>query len=309
MSNIVVLRYHSVHEDVEKYDKIIGKSIIHSPIVFKEQMEIVARKFFPITMDDLVKYFNKEEKIPQNAVIITFDDGYYDNYHYAAPILNSYGLKATFYISVNSIDGKNPPWFVRLRHSFFSTDISRWNSGKNKKNFILEGQENRNMAYVYACRECARLNKEQQSKYVNEIEKELQITPLEDENLMLSWAQVRELAEMGHIIGSHTISHPNLAYLHKQDIVAEVKDSKLQIEKKIKRNIVHFSYTNPALSPNFNDRTRNIVRETGYLTAVTSNPGPAKISDDILMLRRMWVPEQKNSFLWYLNSTLMGRTL
>ena len=49
-------------------------------------------------MDEFYNWYNKKIELPEKSVLITFDDGYADNYYFAYPILKKYNLKATFFV-------------------------------------------------------------------------------------------------------------------------------------------------------------------------------------------------------------------
>jgi peptidoglycan/xylan/chitin deacetylase (PgdA/CDA1 family) len=57
----------------------------------------------PVSQKQLFKALFQNEKLPEKAVMITFDDGYADNYSVAAPVLEKYGYPATFYIVTGSV--------------------------------------------------------------------------------------------------------------------------------------------------------------------------------------------------------------
>src|SRR5699024_11047308 len=58
---------------------------------------------------ELLDYLRDEGKLPEKPLIITFDDGYLDNYHHAYPALQDYDMKATIYAIVH-YRGQKPGW-------------------------------------------------------------------------------------------------------------------------------------------------------------------------------------------------------
>ncbi len=86
----------------------------------------------------------------------------------------------------------------------------------------------------------------------------------------LTWDQVRQLDHSGLItIGGHTLDHPNLASLSPDEQRHEIIDSKAGIEQEIGHSIRHFAYP----YGDYNQTTIDIVRQAGYVTAVTTQPG------------------------------------
>lgn len=96
--SIPVLMYHAIR-DGEDNPYII-------PVAkFKEQMEYLkAEGYNTLTMDELYNYLNSNIKIPKKSIVLTFDDGYEDNYLNAYPILKKMGFKATIFVVPSYLD-------------------------------------------------------------------------------------------------------------------------------------------------------------------------------------------------------------
>ncbi|MDD3223744.1 MAG: polysaccharide deacetylase family protein [Clostridium sp.] len=67
--------------------------------------------FHTLTMDEAYDYIVNNKEIPKKSVMITFDDGYEDNYTEAYPILKSYGFKATVFV-VTSVINSDPGYLT-----------------------------------------------------------------------------------------------------------------------------------------------------------------------------------------------------
>ena len=91
-TGIPVLNYHQV----EPKD---GNPLTLWPEQFEAQMEYLAAEgYTTITIDEMMDALENGSSLPEKSVIITFDDGYADNYEYAYPILKKYGFKATIFL-------------------------------------------------------------------------------------------------------------------------------------------------------------------------------------------------------------------
>jgi peptidoglycan/xylan/chitin deacetylase (PgdA/CDA1 family) len=304
----VILRYHSIQDFYGEIAQAIGTGICHGQNIFKEHMEIIARYFHPVSMNDLLMFSQGKRGIPKRAVVVTFDDGFADNYEFARPILNRYGIQAAFYITVEFVDSQAAPWFCRLRHAFGTTKKDKWLDQGDGKTWSLGDEAEKRDAYLCACQRCARVVEDEQERAVRSIEEALEIKSLSHKNLlMMSWDQIRRLSEDGHIIGSHTLTHPNLAHIGQFGLNRELAESRRRLEDKLQTKISHFSYPSPILEPHWNENTQEAVKRAGYETAVTCTPGPVGLKTNPLSLNRIWVPSEKYQFLWDLEWTFLGR--
>jgi peptidoglycan/xylan/chitin deacetylase (PgdA/CDA1 family) len=121
----------------------------------------------------------------------------------------------------------------------------------------------------------------------------------------LSWDDVRALAAMGFEIGSHTLTHPNLATLPLVDAQREIADSRKLIEDRLGRPVRWFAI--PFGRPeHFRDELLPIVAEAGYQGCVSSHGGLVRRGMTGLMLPREPVPMPVYQSLLYLEMHLRG---
>lgn len=94
---IPVLNYHRIVTDSDMH-RCKKESYVVSESAFKMQMQYLKEHgFTPIDLNDFLYYKEHPHELPSRPVIITFDDGYENNYLYAYPILKQYGFKAIIY--------------------------------------------------------------------------------------------------------------------------------------------------------------------------------------------------------------------
>jgi peptidoglycan/xylan/chitin deacetylase (PgdA/CDA1 family) len=97
---IPVLNYHMVDN--------LNISLSLAPTQFDEQMQYLHENGYQsITPEQLIDYLKYGRGLPDKPVLITFDDGYLDNYTKAYPILKKYGFTATIFL-FTSLVGKDP---------------------------------------------------------------------------------------------------------------------------------------------------------------------------------------------------------
>jgi Predicted xylanase/chitin deacetylase len=97
-SVVPVLMYHSFQVEEDKLIPYV------SPEIFDRQMEFLAKHHYNVVgLDKVVAYMSGKEKMPAKTVAITADDGHYNFYSVAYPILKKYNLPATFFIAIDKI--------------------------------------------------------------------------------------------------------------------------------------------------------------------------------------------------------------
>ncbi|MCD4728687.1 MAG: polysaccharide deacetylase family protein [Pirellulales bacterium] len=124
----------------------------------------------------------------------------------------------------------------------------------------------------------------------------------------LSPHEIRDLASMGQHVGCHTMTHPNIAHIGEDALQWEVTESKRILEEILAAPVEHFSYPVPILTPHHTDRTKQVLREAGYKTAVTCDRGVFREGNDPLAIARITVPQDIEEFQWVIENAFLGRT-
>jgi len=95
---VPVLMYHSLDDNYN-----ITKLSV-SPRSFERQMEFLNRHHYSVIgLDRAIPYIERREKTPPRTIVITFDDGYYNNYKYAYPVLKKYNIPATIFVITDKV--------------------------------------------------------------------------------------------------------------------------------------------------------------------------------------------------------------
>lgn len=301
----VVLMYHSVVEEPEQTANSIGTSQPRAS--FESQMSALARRFNPVSIEQVTESAAEGRQLLRRSVAVTFDDGFADNHDVVLPILNRYGIPATFYIMVNAVETGTPPWYCRLNFAFSTATVRYWKHPENDRTFELSSADCRKSALIMACDLGAARTGTAQEQLVHQIEESLQVKPLDARSgLMLNWDQVRTLKKAGHIIGGHTLSHPNLAHVTEREARSEILGCKERLEKKLGEPIQHFSYPHPALNPQWTPQTFQITREAGFRSAVLTTPGSVLPGDQPLSLKRIPADKDFDQWIWQLERAFLG---
>ena len=307
-ASAAILMYHSVMASSVEHADFLG-GIVHSETEFRAQMQILSREYHAVSLDKLVDILKAGEEIPKRSVVVTFDDGYTDNYEVAMPILNEVGIPATFYITVDCVERRKLPWPSRLRFAFRKTERAAWIDG-HRKSWSLQDFDSRERAFLASCNDCCQLSDQAQEDLVRCVEERLQAAaPDNAGSLMMNYDQIRGLVQHGHIVGSHTMTHPNMAYITEDEAKIELSESKQRLERQLNAAVTHFSYPCPAMTPHWSEQTVAQTRAVGYDSAVTTNGGVTHTGDNLLSLKRIRPTKTAEGLRWNLECAFAGRAM
>lgn len=106
-----ILVYHSIGPQPTLPESKMQAHYRITPEMFERQMQYLQdHNYKPITFSALTDYLSKGIPIPENAIVLTFDDGWKNQYTYAVPILEKHGFTATFFIMTKVIGGGYMTW-------------------------------------------------------------------------------------------------------------------------------------------------------------------------------------------------------
>ncbi len=95
MSKLYISMYHYTRDLVHsRYPEIKG---MDKPL-FRQQIEFMKKNFNIVTMEQVIDAVEGKSELPEKALLLTFDDGYADNYTFAFPVLEEFGVQGSFFI-------------------------------------------------------------------------------------------------------------------------------------------------------------------------------------------------------------------
>jgi peptidoglycan/xylan/chitin deacetylase (PgdA/CDA1 family) len=119
----------------------------------------------------------------------------------------------------------------------------------------------------------------------------------------MSWEQVTELKACGMEVGAHTVTHPRLTALRREDLERELTMSKHVVEEKLQTQVASFAYPFGKPKRHFNRAVMRAVRDAGYTNAVAAFARGVLPTDSPLAIPRFFVSADSPSVL---ESKVMG---
>ncbi len=103
MISLPIVVYHIVRPSYPSDDAKV-RALAQTPEIFDAEMQyLTTAGYHVVTFADLEDYYDHGKSLPQNPIILSFDDGWGDQFAYAFPILQKYHYTATFFVFTNAI--------------------------------------------------------------------------------------------------------------------------------------------------------------------------------------------------------------
>ena len=271
--SLLVLNYHRIgNAEDDLFDPGVFSATAEE---FDNQIADLKRRLSLVTLDEALAFVDgtSKEMTRRCRVLLTFDDGYLDNYEIAYPILRSHGAQGVFFLATGMIGSCEFPWWDRIaylvntarRRQFslrypakLAIDIDK-NGLAKSLNIILKSYK---QPFNY-----------DPARFVGELTEESKgDDPPGTTRRFLNWDEARKMSKSGMEIGSHTHSHSVLSRLEPERQREELFKSKAIILQQLGTEAKALAYPVGHKS-SFSGQTQIIAQETGYRCAFSHHGG------------------------------------
>jgi len=286
----VILMYHSINQPDCPY--VYPDSII-SIESFEKQIEYLTSKKRIVRLPELVKHINDGVKLPRGAVAITFDDGYYDFFSNAYPILRKYNCSCTLFPITGLLYSGELKWEDQLAYLVNSSNLGTLVvdvKGRSMR-FKISNKSGKLGAIRQLNSMLTQVDSEEIARTISLIEKESGSSVRLPERVTLRYDEVVSLKDEPLIsFGAHTHNHVSLGRVSLDTAESEIIRSKKEVERATGKECNIFSYP-IGKARDFNETAKEILKENGFQCAVTTIPGKVDVRSDPFELRRIAVTD------------------
>jgi peptidoglycan/xylan/chitin deacetylase (PgdA/CDA1 family) len=278
---LTLLMYHRVLPD----ELCIGypfPSLVTPLSVFREQVRYLAGTFHLVTVGQGIGLLGKSTSAGPALVGLTFDDGYTDNFAFAAPILEEYGARGTFFVTTGPVCSEQRLWFDKAAAEWHLLDWRRVGDTVARCSGRASFPEAASTSLTEWIGYLKLLSTTERLRILGELGSPAEISASPFDRIMTP-AELSHLARRGHEIGSHTVTHPLLPRSTDSQLVEELSVSRQSIHRWIGTQPDGFCYPNG----DENDRIISATRRAGYRYACTTRPGRNTLSQDPFRLLRI----------------------
>jgi peptidoglycan/xylan/chitin deacetylase (PgdA/CDA1 family) len=247
-----------------------------------------------LSLDEVYKKISKGNSFENYSYSITFDDGFYNNYKYAVPILLKRNLFATFYITTDFIEFNEMSWIDKIERMV--ENISSANNIQifNKK-FSIKNNKKSKISFLKKIRSLAKrgffgdLNKlvfiiKQKLNYNKKLKN---LNNILDKKM--NWEQIKKINSYKNFtIGGHTVGHKILSFLDYKNSKMEISNSIKIIYKNTKIKISHYSYPEGKLHT-YGQREVKLLKSAGIKICPSAEFGINNKKSSLFDLKRVFV--------------------
>ncbi|MEQ1795833.1 MAG: polysaccharide deacetylase family protein [Nitrospira sp.] len=297
----VVLMYHRVLTCEERILTGSHPGIVVDRETFAKQMAVLKRRFRVLSVEEFAERMERKVPFEDASCLITFDDGWRDNFTHALPILQRHRLPALIFLPVNFISRRRLFWQEHFTHLACQAVMQVKREPQRRERFReilrpvhldfvldLPDHDLRPAVREAVCR--------QKGVALSLVEDTLSILTrelggkgdeFEELDGFLDWEQVKSMAQQGISFGGHGAEHRLLTLVSPSEARDEICAARGVIDSRLQERVPTFSYPNGNWSPG----VVSLVRESGYRMAFTTQPGFVKCDDDRFTIRRINVHE------------------
>lgn len=243
LPRVAVLTHHHVFRPASDYAFDPGV-VDATPEQFRRRMEMVARRFHVIGIDELCRALDGAP-LPPNPALVTFDDGYRSCFDVALPILREVGVRAVFFVATSFVERRRLYWWERIAYV-----VGR--AGVQRIRLVYPSAAELDLRAPGAADALARTVKDTPGLDVERFLVQLERAAGVDWDpeterrlageLIMDWDQVRALRDAGMDVESHTRGHRVLETLDARSLADELAGSRADLERELGRPVRAIAY-------------------------------------------------------------------
>lgn len=276
---LTVLLYHRIGD-------AWARELDHDPATFsattedfERQMRFVAREFNVVSLGDVVADVSGCARLPARPALVTFDDGYHDNYTEAFPVLRGLSLPAVIFLITGAMGGSERPWWDVSAHAFRRTARDRAVIPMLGERDLASAPARRRARSEFSA-QVKRLPRAGIPQALERLRDALEVSapPVGEPRLFVTWDEVRLLVAGGVACQPHTRTHPILSRVSAEEARSEIADAIADVSRETGQAALAFAYPNGGAG-DYGAPALGALRAAGIPLAFTTALGPVRIAD------------------------------
>ncbi|MEP7263541.1 MAG: polysaccharide deacetylase family protein [Bacteroidota bacterium] len=283
-----VLLYHRI-TDIPTDPQLLA---VH-PDNFNRHLATLKAEYNLLTIDEFKDHLLNKKKFPKNSVVITFDDGYADNYIEALPLLKTYNAQALFYIATGTLNTSTEFWWDAVERIILLSTAQPTEKtltiGERTFSLYVNDKDAALKLYDSLLPVLRNMPSYERETYIARLAKLFNSETGRLSHRAMTFDELKKMhASSNAVIGAHTHLHPSLGALNYEQQLIEIKESKDILEKILQTTITHFSYPF-GTSHDYNNHTLDICRSLQFQLVAANIPELVRHESDPLQFPRFLV--------------------
>lgn len=304
----VVLTYHRVLPYEKRIESYSHEAIMVDPLRFDMQLKALKECFRIVDINEFSDLVHSGIVDGPPACLITFDDGWADNYNYALPILKRHQCPAIVFVPTDYISSPLTFWQETLGQQIAKIYESGTSDAKElitKYGFpdTLSGNDiTKNIIIRDYVRSLKTLPYNKIDMMMTDLTKFHGMNGASKVDRHLTWDELKKLHKSGVAIGSHACTHRILTRLTQDVVETELVESKNTLESKLGEGIETIAYPNG----DYNDRLGDLTKKAGYSLGFGTHYGYVSGTDNLYDIKRINMNDNTASSKPVLLATILG---
>ena len=229
----------------------------------------------------------------RTPLVLTFDDGYQDNYTHAFALARELRIPMTIFLIPGYLESGDYFWWQEGKRLVQRAQVDKV-SIEGRTYHLNQPEDRKTLSQAIDTHLRRATSVGEREAFLMRVREALDVpssvTPEEEVTLPLTWAQVHEMKESGWVsFGAHTMHHPILAYLaNAEEVRWEVEECRRVLEQQLGHPVRTFAYPLGQLQ-HIGEDVLCAVQQAGYEWALTTVYGFNKPRSDPYLLRRVEV--------------------
>jgi len=263
---------------------------------FEVQMKFLNSHFNILPIKDALSLL-EQKKLPPKTLVITFDDGYEDNYTNAVPILEKFRCSATFFISTEGVD-KGYLWNDVIEQCIKRTDQTIISAEIIGEDIKIATDAEKISAYHKLLNHLKFKANLERRTFIELLKNQLNV--FDFQTTMMNCSQIRTLHNKNFEIGAHTHTHTILSTESDEDCYKELEKNKNKLQNIINQSVNYLAFPNGLFQRDFNEKHCVLAQRIGFDAAFSTNDGGAFSSTNTYSIPR-FMPYRKQLTLFALS--------
>ncbi len=261
---------------------------------FRNILSKLKEKGQAISMSDAASHIIDKNPFPSYSYVISFDDGFENNFSLAAPILTEMNIPAIFYVTTNFIDSNAMSWTDKMEICIDKTSSGELNFEWDK-NYDYSFQNDKDKIRIF--KRLRNVIKNDSSinihSFISSLHYQCNIKEIassdDDLHKKMNWNQVIELngSDLFEVAG-HSHNHEVLSFMSYSDMVNDINISLKLLKEKAAIKSNNYCYPE-GLEHCFNQPVIDVLKSNGIICCPSAIDGTNPLDSDLFSLKRIFV--------------------